>query len=238
MIFANTISENTTLQSVITICGMNTLGERIAHYRGLRNLSQKALALACGWASQSRVGNYEKNLREPGLDDLEKLSSVLGVTIAALLGEKEKAESGGNAQVVAPAERSYRYPVLSSVSAGLWGDAVQPFEPGAEDQHVVSDYMGKGPCFWLRVDGDSMTAPYGESFPEGSMVLVDTGIEPRPGLLVIAKLVNDDKANFKQLVRDSGKSYLKPLNPSYPLIEINGNCRLVGVVVEARRRLI
>ncbi len=98
--------------------------------------------------------------------------------------------------------------------------------------------MGKGPCFWLRVNGDSMTAPYGESFPEGSLILVDTGIEPRPGLLVIAKLLADDKANFKQLVRDGGRSYLKPLNPAYPLIEIDEHCRLIGVVVETRRKLI
>ncbi|AKJ74199.1 putative CI repressor [Salmonella phage 34] len=27
---------------------------------------------------------------------------------------------------------------------------------------------------------------------------------------------------------------LKPLNPQYPMIEINGNCKIIGVVVDAK----
>ncbi|MEH2755235.1 LexA family transcriptional repressor, partial [Klebsiella pneumoniae] len=28
--------------------------------------------------------------------------------------------------------------------------------------------------------------------------------------------------------------FLKPLNPQYPIIPINGNCRIIGVVVDAK----
>jgi SOS-response transcriptional repressor LexA len=54
---------------------------------------------------------------------------------------------------------------------------------------------------------------------------------------VIAKLTDSDEVTFKKLVIDAGQKYLKPLNPNYRTIEINGNCRIVGVVKEAKIKL-
>ncbi|OVZ76913.1 hypothetical protein CBW55_03995 [Yersinia intermedia] len=47
-------------------------------------------------------------------------------------------------------------------------------------------------------------------------------------------LTDDNEATFKKLIVDAGVKYLKPLNPSYRLIELNGNCKILGVVVDAR----
>ena len=69
-------------------------------------------------------------------------------------------------------------------------------------------------------------------------ILVDTGKEPKNGSLVVAKLDDTNEATFKKYVIDSGRKFLKPLNPSYPLLPINGNCRIVGVVVEAKYRFV
>ncbi|MFH7097089.1 LexA family protein, partial [Klebsiella pneumoniae] len=96
----------------------------------------------------------------------------------------------------------------------------------------------EGDGFWLRVQGDSMTSPTGLSIPEGMDILVDTGREPKNGSLVIAKLDDANEATFKKLVIDGGQKYLKPLNPQYPLMQVNGNCRIVGVVVEAKYRFV
>ncbi|MFZ6048506.1 helix-turn-helix domain-containing protein [Pseudomonas sp. CR3202] len=64
---------------------MNTLGSRIAHYRKQKGLSQQALANECGWESQSRIGNYERDSREPSFDDLRRIAKVLEVTLNDLL---------------------------------------------------------------------------------------------------------------------------------------------------------
>lgn len=63
---------------------MKTLGSRIAYYRKLAGMSQTALASACHWKSQSRIGNYESDTREPSLADLEKIAKVLGVAVQTL----------------------------------------------------------------------------------------------------------------------------------------------------------
>ncbi|WP_301585068.1 LexA family protein [Halomonas alkaliantarctica] len=135
--------------------------------------------------------------------------------------------------------RYHRYPVISSVQAGKFAECVVPYPAGMEDHHETTDYAAKGPAFWLEVAGDSMTAPAGvrPSIPEGTLVLVDTGIEAVPGKLVVAQLDESNEATFKKLIVDGGQKYLKPLNPAYPLIPINGNCRIIGIAVEAKTKL-
>lgn len=79
-----------------------------------------------------------------------------------------------------------------------------------------------------------MTSPSGLSIPEGMVILVDPRVEPVSGKLVVAKIDSDNEATFKQYIVDAGNHYLKPLNPQYRMIEINGNCRIIGVVVDAK----
>lgn len=82
-----------------------------------------------------------------------------------------------------------------------------------------------------------MTSPSGLSIPEGMLILVDTEADAQSGKLVVAKLTESNEATFKKLVEDSGQKFLKPLNPAYPMVAINGNCKIVGVVVRAMYRL-
>ncbi len=106
---------------------------------------------------------------------------------------------------------SFRYPVISWVSAGSWEEAVEPYPDGFSDRYEISDYDSKGPAFWLEVKGDSMTAPTGVSVPEGMMILVDTEADVQPGKLVIAKLPASNEATFKKLVEDGGTRYPEAL---------------------------
>lgn len=125
-------------------------------------------------------------------------------------------------------------PVISWVQAGEWAEAHDPYPPGdGEDFEEVPDTAGAN-VFWLRVVGDSMTSPVGMSIPEGHLILVDPDQEPENGSLVVAKLTDSDEVTFKKLVIDAGQRYLKPLNSAYETVKINGNCRIVGVVREAK----
>ena len=130
---------------------------------------------------------------------------------------------------------SYKeYPLISAVQAGAWHEVIDEFQPGdAEEWHGTTKNAGPA-GFWLKVRGDSMTSPAGKSFPEGMLILVNPDLGVEPGHYVVAKLVDTQEATFKQLVEDAGAKFLKPLNPAWPMIPINGNCRIVGRVVEAK----
>lgn len=48
-------------------------------------MSQAQLAEACGWKSQSRVGNYEVGSREPTLADIASMAKALGIDESEIL---------------------------------------------------------------------------------------------------------------------------------------------------------
>ncbi|MFK3944152.1 LexA family protein [Pseudomonas monteilii] len=198
--------------------------------------------------SQAAVSHYLNGYNPLNARVAATFSKLLGIPVADFsprLAEEiestaEAARIGraGNSRLPSsqPA-MSYRYPVISWVTAGDWAEAVEPFPPGFSDRYEVSDYAAKGAAFWLEVKGDSMTAPAGTSITEGMLILVDTEAEATSGRLVIAKLTDSNEATFKKLVEDAGSRFLKPLNPMYPMIQINGNCKIIGVVVRAMMML-
>jgi len=78
-----------------------------------------------------------------------------------------------------------------------------------------------------------MTSPFPgqRSYPSGTIIYIDPNQQAEIGDRVVAKMVDDNKATFKVLAEDGGQKFLKPLNPQYRNLEINGNCRIVGKVI-------
>ena len=133
-----------------------------------------------------------------------------------------------------------RVPIISWVQAGSWSEVQDNFLPGeADDWAIAFDTLPGKSAFALVVSGDSMTSPYpGElSFPEGTIIIVDPDRECDAGSFVIAKDVDTQKATFKKLTHDAGRWYLKPLNPAYPIMEIDDpSMRVIGRVTEFQTR--
>lgn len=131
------------------------------------------------------------------------------------------------------------YPIIGWVQAGSWNEAIDITDLDGFDELLYENSNSRvsSKSFWLRVTGDSMTAPAGVSIPEGYLILVDPEKQPDNNDLVVAKLTDSNEATFKRLVIDSGIKYLKPLNPTYKTIEVNGNCRIIGTVREVKLTL-
>lgn len=120
-------------------------------------------------------------------------------------------------------------PLISWTQAGDWTDIVDNFPPGDADEWIETTAKVGRNSFALKVVGDSMTSPVGKSIPEGAIVIIDPDAIAENGSIVVAKLVDDQKSTLKKLVIDGPNRYLKPLNPNYAMIPINGSCRIVGV---------
>ena len=136
---------------------------------------------------------------------------------------------------VAPArDLRNEVPLISWVQAGDWRNLEDNFHAGDAERWVATNASVGKHSFALRIVGDSMTNPGGApSFPEGTIIIVDPEREASTGRYVVVRQKSDTECTFKQLVRDAGKHYLKPLNPRYPLLEMLPDAVICGVLVQA-----
>lgn len=124
-------------------------------------------------------------------------------------------------------------PLISWVQAGAWSEVIDLYAVGDAEMWLPCPAAHGPRAFALRVKGESMYNPHGRrSFRPDDLIFVDPDRNPENGSLVVAKLDDSQEATFKQLVIEDGKRYLKALNPAWPepMIPINGNCTIVGVV--------
>ncbi|MEE4752850.1 S24 family peptidase [Pseudomonas alliivorans] len=210
----------------------------VSHYLNGVNPLNANVAVAFAEILKVPVSDFSRRLSDEIDELLAFVERAKARARAVQASEREEDEAASwqgfepsNFQIVDQPFRMYRYPVISTVAAGAWTEVVESYPDGFSDRYELSDYKSKGPSFWLEVRGDSMTAPSGMSVPEGMFILVDTGLEARPGRLVVAKLPSSDEATFKKLVEDSGILYLKPLNPEFKMMPCSDDCKIIGVAV-------
>lgn len=204
------------------------IGERVKAKRLEMGLSQEELAVRSKTTQQSIVNVETGKTKSPR--NLLDLAKALNVSPEYL---KDGGESG-NVSYIGVKESKGQYPLVSWVSAGCWLEAVEPYRKDEIDVWPETTVDAGDNSFWLRVKGDSMTSPVGFTVPEGMIILVDPEREPVSGKLVVAKLENENEATFKQYMIDAGRCYLKALNPHHPPTIVNGNCKIIGVVVDIK----
>lgn len=181
--------------------------------------------------AQATIGRILRSETDTRVDTLLSIAEAFGKPLSYFL------EVTGNVDKAPDFTSARKAPLISEVPAGPWNEACDPLPlDGSEEWFDVPDGTSEN-AFWLKVTGDSMTSPAGLSVPEGSFILVEPGLSPDNGRLVVAKLTDTNEVTFKKLIIDGGRKFLKPLNPAYPMLEINSNCHIVGVVTESKQRL-
>lgn len=121
-------------------------------------------------------------------------------------------------------------PLISKVQAGNWDEAADPLQPGEAEAWLPCIATHSPNSYALRVTGDSMTAPYGRSYPAGCIVFVDPERKsPANGERIIAKLNGSDEVTFKVYKEEDGQRWLNPLNPSHR--PIHDEFRVLGTVI-------
>ncbi|MBE3662151.1 LexA family transcriptional repressor [Vibrio navarrensis] len=191
--------------------------------------------------SQSAIAHWLGGNRKPSIEEIAAMMKIVGLDHVTLssdgLVEYPDEVWANVSRVEVQPKYQNSFPLLSSVQAGAWSEAVEPYRLDEISHWYETTERASERSFWLEVEGDSMTSATGVSFPEGTLVLVDTERDYQNGSLVVAKLTDVNNATFKKLVIDAGQKYLKPLNTAYQMMPINGNCRIIGVVVDAKLKL-
>jgi SOS-response transcriptional repressor LexA len=188
-------------------------------------LSEREFADAVG-VSRGAVQQWEKpGGTAPRRTSQHRVAQVLGISVAELVSGGSNTSSGYDMRA--------EVPLVSQVEAGNY-TVVDNFKRKDDYEMVAVSIPIKRHTYALRVHGDSMVSEVADSFPEGSIVVVEPEMDALPGDYVIA--VNEQgETTFKQLIKDGGDLYLKPLNTRYP-IKLLGQARVIGVVREFTKR--
>jgi SOS-response transcriptional repressor LexA len=188
-------------------------------------MSEQQFADAVG-VSRGAVQQWEKpGGTAPKRSNQPMVARVLGVSVAELV-------SGGS-YVGQGLDVRAEVPLISEVEAGNY-TVIDNFKPKGRYEMVPVSVAVKRHTYALRVHGDSMVSGTGDSFPEGSILVVEPEMDARSGDYVIA-LNEANETTFKQLVRDGGDLFLKPLNTRYPIKPL-GKATVIGVVREFTKR--
>lgn len=206
------------------------MGDRIRERRKAAKWSQARLSEESG-ISQQMLSKLERGVAF-GTTEIVQLARALNVTPRWLESGEGAMTADQYGQLVmsnvSPGPPiTGKVPVISWVQAGTYKETVDLFEPGDAEDWIETTVPIREHTFALRIQGDSMEP----NFQAGMLVVVEPDLDPQPGDYVIVK--NGDEATFKQLVKDGGDWYLKPLNPRYPLKPLESTCSIVGVVREA-----
>jgi len=237
-----------------------TIGERLRQLMQEQGVGENELARRSN-VPQPTIHRILKGVsNSPRINNLEKLAASLGTTASflahgdgsqGLVGLPNSGIPGiaigaaASASAVSartdrapPPPRLWLYPVLT------WTDAMktsrlEALATSEENRFESSEYLKTGVAFWLKMCGDAMAAPIGvsPSLPAGTLVLLDTGLQAVPGKLILVELPDSPTPTLRMLIEESGRRYLKPLNPAYPLISLDENCHILAVAIEARIKL-
>lgn len=216
---------------------METFGQRLRSARETAGLSQAAAAKAVGMQQPTLSGlENDGSMRSTFTTALAELYRVNPIWLATGKGARPASQViGGAGGIADPAptpgpDVRGRVPLISSVRAGAFAEARDPFQPGdAQDWIDTTVPIGEH-TFALCVEGESMEP----DFPAGTILIVEPALEPFPNDFVIVKN-GENEATFKQLVKDGGELFLKPLNTRFPIRPLGTN-RIIGVVRETVRR--
>ena len=215
-----------------------SIGSRLRSRRKMFGHTLKVIAEHVG-VKQPTVSQWEADLMVPRGESLKKLEEILKTNSDWILHGKGNPDA--RYVLVQPDSQEFkaislstkRIPVISWVQAGAWSDI------GCDDPAMTcTEWMETSSgvsehAFALIVRGDSMTNSNNpRSIQDGAKVVVEPIFDPEQlnRKIVVAMLEGSSEATIKEFIQDGPVKFLKPLNPAYPSMQINGNCRVVGVV--------
>ena len=208
------------------------IGERIRHYRTIRNLSQDEVAEELG-TSATNISRYESGERGTNNDILFGLSKILGVSINDFFPPIE------DASFIDVVSNMIRIPVLGFIKAGL---PIEAQEEIIDYIEIPKKWTAGGKEFYaLKISGDSMSPNYND----GDIVIFQqTNDYQKCNREDCAVMVNCTECTFKQVQWDENGVTLIPYNTKdYDIKHYTKQeamdlpISIIGIAVEKRTKI-
>lgn len=209
----------------------NYFSNNLKYIREQRNMSQNKLGELID-VNQTTIARWESQEISPTLDNVYKISKILKINIAELLGKNLKID---NAEIINNKPK-IKIPILGRIPAGTPIEAVEDILGYEEIPEEMIKYGNK--YFALEINGDSMCPEY----RSGDTLIIKQQNDCNSGDDCIV-FVNGYDATFKRVIKSNDGIKLKPLNNDYETMKYSIEdiyekpITILGVAVEVRRKL-
>lgn len=205
--------------------------------------TQAVLADLMGWASQGTVSQYMTGRLELNVEALLKFAVTLDFSpheVSSRLSQEYFPNGAEEGEMIAATRKELRgapqprrLPVIGSVQAGHFCEAVDLHEIGAADEWMEAYGPAGRRAYVLRVEGFSMDP----DFRPGDKVVIDPDAQWTSGDFVVAKRTADQAVTLKQIRAEGDHFYLYATNPAWPerIIRMTEEWHICGKV---RRKIV
>lgn len=178
-------------------------------------------------------------IKESKPSTLKPLANYFGLTLAQLQGDEPiPIQRQTQIQKDTPKEHQ-RYlgtpsrllPLITWGQAANWHAEYQSYQHDPAMGWVATNKAVGPYAFGLTIQGNSMTSTHGPSFEDGCEIVVDPDRKAAHNDFVIVRQANGE-ALLRQLSIEGGAYDLFPLNPRYPVTQLNNANDICGVVCQ------
>lgn len=181
------------------------LKDKIKEYRSYNGWTQAELAKKIN-VSQQTIGSWEVGRAEPNSEALKTLSTLFGISVDQLLGQKD---FSNEVEISGAIPEEYTIPILGRIAASAPAGLVSDYEGEISIQPSSIKRYGRKDIFALRVLGDSMN----RIIPEGAIAIIHKTCDWEDGD-ICAVTINGDDATLKQVNRTARGIEFTPLSYS------------------------
>lgn len=200
---------------------------------------QKELAdrvdIDTAYISQIKNPNNPKNMGEKLARRIERALALPTGWMDRLHDDSDRKEATYNlSEDALELPKRRRAPIISYVQAGNWCELVDAYPVGTGEDTIEIDAKWSPNTFVLRVRGDSMHP----TLTEGALIVVDPQVEWMHNRIVVVRQNGDTEVTVKRLIKDGDTYYLKPDNTNYPIMRLEKDAHVCGVVVELMMKFV
>ena len=224
---------------VLTLVAMN-FGERLRLARINKSWSQVDLSEKSG-VSQATISKIERGDQERSVHTPILAAALEVDTLWLTTGESKQPPESLTGLMFRKSQHSHesqleqlswplgKVPLISSIQAGHWCEAIDNFQPGDAEEWLPAPTKHGPHAYALRVTGTSMEP----RLREGEIVVVDPDRAAESGSIVVARKTENKEVTLKQLIREGGDTYLKAINPHWPepIIRLSEEWTVCGRVI-------
>lgn len=198
---------------------------RLADYVGIKS----------SYISQIKSPKHPTNMGNDIARRIEKAMNLPFGWMDHLHDESDRKEATYNlSEDALELPKRRRAPIISYVQAGNWCELVDAYPVGTGEDTIEIDAKWSPNTFVLRVRGDSMHP----TLTEGALIVVDPQVEWMHNRIVVVRQNGDTEVTVKRLIKDGDTYYLKPDNTNYPIMRLEKDAHVCGVVVELMMKFV